>query len=129
MTNLKTYSGSCHCGAIRFKFRSEEITTGCRCNCSICIRKGAVMSSKYIPPDDFEELHGKESLSLYQFGDKNVSHYFCKTCGIFPFNMVVGVPATYEGPAKLGDRRVNLGCIEGLDPLGLEIKVINGRSF
>jgi hypothetical protein len=105
------------------------LTTGCRCNCSICIRKGVVMSSKYIPPGDFEELHGEESLTLYQFGDKDVSHYFCKTCGISPFNVVAGVPATYEGPAKPGDRRVNLGCIDGLDPLGLEIKLIDGRSF
>jgi hypothetical protein len=129
MPEIKTYTGSCHCGAVRFRFRTEEITTGCRCNCSICIRKGPVMSSKYISRDDFEEVHGEESLTLYQFGDKDVSHYFCKTCGIAPFNVVAGVPATYEGAAKPGDRRVNLGCVDGLDPLGLEIELIDGRSF
>ena len=129
MTDLETYSGSCHCGAVRFRFKSPVITTGCRCNCSICIRKGSVMSSTYIPPDDFEELQGKESLTLYQFGDEDMSHYFCKTCGISPFSVVARVPATYEGPAKPGNRRVNLGCIDGLDPLGLEIKLIDGRSL
>ena len=87
------------------------------------------MSSKYIPADDFEELRGKESLTLYHFGDKDVSHCFCKTCGVSPFSIVAGVPATYEGPARPGDRRVNLGCIDGLDPLSLEIDVIDGRSF
>src|SRR6266568_8158184 len=67
MANIKTYSGSCHCGAVRFSFRSEEITTGCRCNCSFCTRKGTVMSSKYIAPDDFDLLEGKDALSVYQF--------------------------------------------------------------
>jgi hypothetical protein len=129
MPEIKTYSGSCHCGAVRFTFKSEQITTGCRCNCSICIRRGAVMSPRYIPADDFEQLCGKESLTLYQFGDKDVSHYFCKTCGISPFSVVTGLPATYAGPAKLNDRRVNLGCIDGLDSLGLEINLIDGRSF
>src|SRR5690348_6570158 len=125
---MKTYSGSCHCGAVRFRFRSAPITTGIRCNCSICIRKGIVMSSDYIPPDTFE-LEGEGSLAVYQFGDKDVYHYFCKTCGICPFSGVASLPDGYEGRAKVGDRRVNLGCIEGLSCLELEITVIDGRSF
>jgi hypothetical protein len=123
-----TYSGSCHCGAVRFKFKSDEITSGCRCNCSICIRKGIVISSAYIAPDVFE-LEGEESLAIYQFGDKDVYHYFCKTCGICPFNCVASLPANYQGGARIGDRRVNLGCIDGLDPLALKIEIIDGRSF
>src|SRR5262245_15096184 len=124
---FQTYSGSCHCGAVRFRFKSAEITSGCRCNCSICIRKGIVMS-EYIPADAFD-LEGKEFLATYQFGDKDVYHYFCKTCGISPFNGVASLPATYEGRAKVGDRRVNLGCIDGLDPLALKVAIIDGRSF
>jgi hypothetical protein len=124
----KTYSGSCHCGAVRFTFTSDEITSGCRCNCSICIRKGIVMSSEYIPSDAFE-LDGEESLAVYQFGDKDMCHYFCRTCGICPFAGVASLPDGYEGQAKLGDRRVNLGCIDSLNPLALEITVIDGRSL
>ena len=124
----KTYSGRCHCGAVRFRFESEEISSGLRCNCSICIRRGSVMSPEYIPADAFD-VEGKESLTLYQFGDKDMHHYFCKTCGISPFSSVANVPAGYEGRAKVGDRRVNLGCIEGLDPLTLPIRIIDGRSF
>jgi hypothetical protein len=125
---IKSYSGSCHCGAVRFTFSSDEITSGLRCNCSICIRKGVVMSSEYIPPDAFE-VDGEESLAVYQFGDKAVYHYFCKTCGICPFNRVASLPDGYRGPAKIGDRRVNLGCIDGLNPLELEITTIDGKSF
>jgi hypothetical protein len=119
-TKTRTYRGSCHCGAVRFRFHSEEITTGCRCNCSICIRKGVVMSSRYIAPDEFEELAGSEALSVYRFGDKMVNHYFCKVCGIYPF---------HDATSKPGHYRVNLGCIDDLDPLALEIRLLDGKSF
>ncbi|HEY7955311.1 MAG TPA: GFA family protein [Polyangia bacterium] len=129
MTNFKSYSGSCHCGAVRFRFRSEEITSGCRCNCSICIRKGAVMSAKYIPAGDFEELQGADALTVYRFGDQDLDHCFCKICGISPFSVVARVPDSYDGPAKPGHRRVNLGCVDGVDPLGLTVTVLDGRSL
>lgn len=86
------------------------------------------MSSEYISPDAFE-VEGGESLAVYQFGDHAVYHYFCKTCGICPFSGVASLPDGYPGRAQIGDRRVNLGCIDGLNPLALEITVIDGRSF
>ena len=128
MTTSRTYKASCHCGAVRFTFTSAEITTGLRCNCSICIRKGAVMSSNYFPPSEVQ-VEGKEALGVYQFGDKSVNHHFCRTCGIFPFNTVTALPEGYGGPAKVGDCRVNLGCVEGLDALALKIELVDGRSF
>ena len=79
----KTYNASCHCGSVRFKLTSEDITTGRRCNCSICIRKGAVMSSNYFRPLDVE-VEGSEHLARYQFGDKDLNHLFCRTCGVSP---------------------------------------------
>ena len=35
----------CHCERVRFSFRSAEITTGKRYNCSLCVRRGVVLSS------------------------------------------------------------------------------------
>ena len=124
----KSYRGSCHCGAVRFRFESDEITSGLRCNCSICIRRGSVMSPGYVPADAFE-MDGQESLTTYEFGGRNMRHYFCARCGISPFSAVASLPPDYEGRARVGDRRVNLGCIDGLDPLTLPIQVIDGRSF
>src|SRR5262252_3187081 len=72
--HLVTYEGHCHCGAVNFRFRSEPITEGRRCNCSICIRKGAVVSARYYQPEEFELLQGRESLSIYKFGDCIVNH-------------------------------------------------------
>lgn len=115
-----TYSGSCHCGTVRFRFLSEPITTGRRCNCSICNRKGAVMSTLYYPPEAFEQLAGVDLLRTYKFGDKAVNHHFCPTCGIYPFHDAVDKPGHY---------RINLGCVAELDPLALDIDVIDGRSY
>lgn len=69
-----------------------------------------------------------EHLLPYQFGDKCMNHYFCRTCGISPFSTVASLPPDYGGAAKVGDYRVNLGCVESLDVLTLEIDVIDGRS-
>jgi hypothetical protein len=87
------------------------------------------MSAEYFPPADFEAIEGAACLSLYQFGDAHVEHYFCKRCGVHPFFVVAGVPVTYDGPAKPGYYRVNLGCVAELDVSALDIDVIDGRSF
>lgn len=117
---MRMYSGHCHCGAVRFTFRSEPIETGCRCNCSLCVRRGAVMSDSYVEPQDVLELEGTQHLQEYRFGDHMVNHYFCKLCGIYTF---------HDGTETPGRYRFNLGCVEGVDPYGLEIRLIDGRSF
>ncbi len=102
---------------------------GKRCNCSICVRKGAVMSTAYHRPEDFDELVGTEHLAIYRFGDGGVDHCFCRTCGIFPYLVVRSVPPAYDGPARPGDRRVNLGCLDGVDVFALSVEIIDGRSL
>lgn len=87
------------------------------------------MSAKYYPPEDFEEVVGTEFLTVYRFGDGNVDHCFCRKCGISPYNVVRAVPPGYDGPAKPGYRRVNLGCVDGVDVFALEVGVIDGKSF
>ena len=42
------YKARCHCGRVRFSFRYREIRTGARCDCSLCLRRGAVLSPAYI---------------------------------------------------------------------------------
>jgi hypothetical protein len=86
------------------------------------------MSAKYYPPEDCEVV-GTEFLTLYRFGDEDVNHYFCRTCGISPYHVVRAVPPTYEGSAKPGYHRINLGCVDGLDVFALDVEVIDGRSF
>lgn len=116
----RSYHGRCHCGALQFVLTSEPITAGVRCNCSICVRKGSVMSVLYYPPEAFVYIEGLAGLTRYQWGDRDVNHFFCPTCGVYPF---------HEAAATPGHCRINLGCLDDLDPLTLAIDIIDGRSF
>lgn len=114
----REYKARCHCGKVRFSFRAPEITKGARCNCSLCIRRGAVMSDTYFPATDFNPLKTLDEVTGYRWNDFVVDALFCKTCGIMP----------YFGNKEYG-YRVNLGCVEGLDAYALEIRTIDGRSM
>ena len=113
------YKGGCHCSALQFEFESETIENGIQCNCSICIRKNAIMSKDYIEPENFKILKGKDALSIYHWGDKDVNHYFCKICGVYPFHDSIYDPGKY---------RVNLGCVDNIDPRSLFVSQFDGKN-
>ena len=115
------YKARCHCGRVRFSFRCPAIKTGRRCNCSLCLRRGAVLSSSYIPAADFTPHHDPGDLGLYLWNEKVLRNYFCKHCGIFTY---IG-----DGEGAKDGYRVNLGCVEGLDPLALDISIIDGHAL
>ena len=118
---MKTYRGSCHCGAIRFAFKGPEKTeSGLGCNCSTSRRKGALMSGFTIAPDEIEIEVTGENLATYEFGSRVAKHHFCKTCGIYPFHQTMRKPGHY---------RLNLGCVEELDATRLPFEVFDGASI
>lgn len=116
--DVRLHTGSCHCGAVRFEVRTA-LTPAVRCNCSLCKRRGALMS----PVFDASELRiveGKKELALYQFNTRAARHFFCKTCGVYPFHQT-------RKDATLW--RVNIGCLDGVDPYALEASVADGASL
>ena len=117
---MHKYRGSCHCGAITYNFTSPEIDKGLRCNCSICVRKGAVMTAFTISPDDIDMEIKDGSLSTYQFGSKSSKHHFCKQCGIYTF---------HETKSKLGHFRLNIGCIDGINSLEIPVGIFDGAAI
>lgn len=119
---MKTYSGNCHCGNVSFSFEHPEvITSGLRCNCSLCKRKGALMTDFVIPPESFHiDLKNPDNLGLYEFDDKVGHHFFCKECGIYPFHQTVRMPDHY---------RANLGCIDEIDTDNIDATIFDGKDL
>jgi len=110
--------GSCHCETVKFEVRTAVVPAS-RCNCSLCRRKGALMTP-LLPAGELKILSGENALTLYQFNTRVAKHYFCKRCGIYPFHQTRKDPQLW---------RVNIGCLEGIDPYTLDAGVADGASL
>ncbi|HEX7048168.1 MAG TPA: GFA family protein [Gammaproteobacteria bacterium] len=102
---LKTYQGSCHCGAVTFEADLDLTQPSYRCNCSICRR------NRFWPaiagPEGFRLLAGESELTEYLFNTRKNQHFFCRHCGVRPFGIGNDTPL-----AKMYG--VNIGCLEGI---------------
>jgi hypothetical protein len=82
---LKTYTGSCHCGAVRFE-ADVDLTQGTlKCNCTSCTKARSWLA--VASADRFRLTAGAESQATYQWTppgrtEPTVQFHFCRTCGI-----------------------------------------------
>jgi len=105
----------CHCGSIEANINvAENLKKILRCNCSLCKRKGAVMSM--VKNEDFKITKGEDKLKLYQFHTKVAKHYFCSICGIYTHHN------PRSNPAMTG---FNLGCLDDINTFELKDILIN----
>lgn len=111
------FRGSCHCQAVRFEIETDfpELTT---CDCSICIRKNAVMVK--VHESCFTLLAGEDSLATYQFHTRTAQHHFCRTCGIYTFHRKRVTPDFYG---------VNVFCLEDFDRTGIPVRATDGAGM
>ena len=106
---------SCHCKQIEAEINlPNNLEKILKCNCSICKRKGAVMSM--VKNEDFKITKGEDKLKLYQFHTNVAKHYFCSNCGIY----------THHNPRSNPAMTVfNLGCLDEIDIFRLKNIAIN----
>jgi hypothetical protein len=116
---MKTYNGSCHCGAITFTL-TADIDHAMECNCSHCARKGFLLS--FVPAEQFELLTGEDNLTEYRFNKMHIAHLFCKTCGVQCF----GRAKNAEGKDTVA---VNVRCLDDIDLNTLTINKVDGKNF
>lgn len=119
---LKTYRGSCHCGAVKFEAELDLTQNSYRCNCSICRRTRFWPSEA--KPEGFRLLSGESELTQYLFNTRKNHHFFCKVCGVRAFGVGTETPIG----RMYG---VNLGCLEDVSEEELSrvpVVYVDGRA-
>ncbi|HEX2115311.1 MAG TPA: GFA family protein [Alphaproteobacteria bacterium] len=119
MPEMKTYTGGCHCGAVRYEVRTD-LSQVIACNCSICTKRGSMLT--FVPEDQFKLLMGEGILKDYQFNHKVIHHLFCPTCGIESF-----AKGTMPDGKKMA--AINVRCLDGVDLNALKPTPFDGRSL
>ncbi|ACJ31195.1 Glutathione-dependent formaldehyde-activating, GFA [Shewanella piezotolerans WP3] len=105
----QTHIASCHCGAVKLSLNLPQgVTDLRRCDCSMCRRRGTIVTSAEL--DGLEVVSGNDKLSLYQFNTFTAKHYFCSICGIYTHHQ------RRSNPNQFG---VNVACIDGVNPYEL----------
>lgn len=128
----RPYTGSCHCGTIRYivyltlphtppspsDLRDQDgrrRQVFYRCNCTTCQKAGVLHMRLPSPPDDFvllAPLDPLRELADYQCFERRLHWLFCRTCGVrcFTFDgigevrdMVVPETQTAAGAAAAGE--------------------------
>lgn len=123
----RTYSGSCHCGAVRFEVNLDLSAGTSRCNCSICAKLRYWMA--FVEDEAFRLLQGADVLSDYQIDDRTVHHRFCSRCGVKAFGRGI---ADELNVGTGGDfYAVNVACLNDATPEELAeapIVYLDGRN-
>ena len=96
----------CHCGEVELEIKESEgaLNKFLRCNCTLCKKKGYIMT--FAPITDVKIAKGEDRLKLYQYHTKVAEHYFCSECGIQTHNQRRSDPNTYG---------INMGCIDDIE--------------
>ena len=111
------YTGSCHCGTIKFQVEAPESVEVERCNCSICRKSGYL--HLIVPLSQFRLLSGQDNITTYSFNTGVAQHTFCATCGIKPF---------YTPRSNPDGIDININCLDS-QPEHITIVDFDGQNW
>ena len=115
---LRTHHGSCHCGAVRFRFEAPARVRVQRCNCSVCSMTG--FEHLIVPGMRFTLLTDPRALTVYTFNTATARHLFCATCGIKSYYVPRSNPDGFS---------VNLRCVDRSTIEAVEFEAFDGRNW
>ena len=115
---MRTHTGGCHCGRVRFEVIAPAKLEVADCNCSICSKFGYL--HLIVPADRFKLISGREALSTYSFNTHVAKHYFCSTCGVKSFY----IPRSHPDGVS-----VNARCIDSDTVESISVTPFNGRDW
>ena len=115
---MRTHTGGCHCGRVRFEVIAPAKLEVTDCNCSICSKYGYL--HLIVPADRFKLLSGRESLSTYSFNTHVAKHFFCSTCGVKSFY----IPRSHPDGIS-----VNARCLDSDTIESMSVTPFDGRDW
>jgi hypothetical protein len=77
---LKTYKGSCHCGAVTYEADIDLAKGTGKCNCTYCLK--VRNWSTFVQPSAFRLLSGADRLTSYHKHEQAPLKFHCATCGV-----------------------------------------------
>jgi hypothetical protein len=115
---MRTHSGGCHCGRVRFEVQAPAQLEVADCNCSLCRMFGYL--HLIVPKERFKLLRGEDALSTYTFNTGVARHFFCSTCGVKSFY----IPRSHPDGVSVNARCIDEGSIESMS-----IQPFDGRDW
>ena len=106
---MRTHTGGCHCGRVRFEVMAPAQIEVADCNCSICSKFGYL--HLIVPASRFRLLSGSDKLTEYTFNTGTAKHLFCRVCGIKSFY----VPRSNPDGIDVNVRCLDNSTIDSLD--------------
>lgn len=115
---MRTHTGGCHCGRVRFEVTAPAHLDVSECNCSICNKSGFL--HLIVPAERFKLLSGGAALTTYTFNTGVAKHLFCATCGVKSFY----VPRSHPDGISVNARCIDEGSVESMS-----VRPFDGRDW
>ena len=115
---MRTHTGGCHCGAVRFEAQLPQKVEAQCCNCSMCEKLGFIHI--IVPESRFRITAGEEAITTYTFNTGVAKHTFCSVCGVKAF---------YRPRSNPDGWSVNARCLDDPKALDIEIGAFDGRNW
>ena len=121
----QTYTGGCHCGALKYEVDLDLDQGSIRCNCSLCSKDRAWLA--FAPEGNFRMLKGGANDEIhYRWtppgkSKPNITYHICSTCGVRTHGEGIG-------PSGQPTAAVMLSTLEDADPalLAKNIRYVDG---